>query len=46
MPLLIAEPQAQLEVVFGAAGDLVTADRPDAEPRGRPDRLSCTDQQG
>ena len=31
MALLVAQAQAQLEVMLGAAGDLITADRPDAQ---------------
>ena len=32
MPPLIAEPQPQLEVVLGAAGDFISTDRPDTDP--------------
>ena len=32
VPLLIGEPQAQLEMMLGAAAELIAADRADAQP--------------
>jgi hypothetical protein len=45
MPQLVIQTQAELKVMFGAAGDFITANRSNTQARSRHDRPSWKEQQ-